>query len=293
LFCKRRGEGNIPSTQSVLHGYTMRAVVVCVLLCACFASGNTVHLRLKGGLPPGYNSANELATVLANEPDAARFASASFGSDTISFKDDGPSGGGGGGGVGGGSHGGGGGGGGDEGDADVAEFDAQIEQIDQDTKKLKEAIKESEEYARRLSEQNAEMRSLQEQRDHLEKEKEKRILQAKLEKQMRDLAEINRMSRSLRTKFSELKHTQKLIKTKMTGTRSSLSQLDGDEPADAGSLNESVETITQEMDAMQKAQDNIIKQSQSRNTKAVKSAVMSANNMYKAEANEIQANTFT
>jgi len=267
----------------------MRAVVVCLLLCACFASGNTVHLRLKGGLPPGYNSANELATVLANEPDAARFASASFGSDTITFKDDSPSGGGSGGGLGGGSHGG---GGGDDGDADVAEFDAQIEQIDQDTKKLKAAIKESEEYARRLSEQNAELRSLQEQRDHLEKEKEKRILQAKLEKQMRDLAEINRMSRSLRTKFSELKHTQKLIKTKMTGTRSSLSQLDSDEPGDPGSLTESVDTITQEMEAMQKAQDNILKQSQDRNRKTVKGAVMSANNMYQAEANEIQANSY-
>jgi chromosome segregation ATPase len=279
------------SRQSVLQGSTMRAVVVCLLLCACFASGNTVHLRLKGGLPPGYNSANELATVLANEPDAARFASASFGSDTITFKDDSSSGGSAGGGLGGGgAHGGG--GGGDDGDADVAEFDAQIDQIDQDTKKLKGAIKESEEYARRLSEQNAELRSLQEQRDHLEKEKEKRVLQAKLEKQMRDLAEINRMSRSLRTKFSELKHTQKLIKTKMTGTRSSLSQLDGDEPADPGSLNESVDTITQEMDAMQKAQDNILKQSQDRNRKAVKGAVLSANSMYKAEANEIQANTF-
>jgi len=165
-----------------------------------------------------------LATVLANEPDAAkevRFASVQGPiSDSITFKDDSDS--------------------GykssvlsnkreaDEADADVSDIDAQVEQINADLKKLKEAIAESEECARRLTEQTAEVRSLQEQKQHLEKEKEKRILQTKLEKQMKDLAEINRMSRSLRTKFSELKHTQKLIKTKMTGTKSSLSQLDSD-----------------------------------------------------------------
>jgi predicted nuclease with TOPRIM domain len=258
----------------------MRVLIFLLLACVCFASSERVVL------PPGYNSATELATVLANEPDAARFASASFGSDTITFKDDGAGGGGGGGGGGGEHHHGG--GGEDEGDADVAEFDAQIEQIDQDVKKLKEAIKESEEYARRLSEQQAELRSLQEQRDHLEKEKEKRILQAKLEKQMRDLAEINRMSRSLRTKFSELKHTQKLIKTKMTGTRSSLSQLDGDsEPVDASTLTEAAESIGQEMEAMQKAQDDILRQSQNRNKKAVKGAVLTANKIYSSKSAEM------
>jgi len=247
----------------------MRAVFfIALVFCVCWTSSVSVQL------PPGYNSATELATVLANEPDAARFAAASFGSDTITFKDDS---------VGGGS---------DraykrppsgdeENDADVAEFDAQIEQINQDLKKLREAIKESEECARRLSEQQAEVRSLQEQRDHLEKEKEKRILQAKLEKQMRDLAEINRMSRSLRTKFSELKHTQKLIKTKMTGTRSSLSQLDADsEPLDASTLNEAAENIGQEVDAMQKAQQDLLARSHSRNTKTVKNTITTANKIY-------------
>jgi len=248
----------------------MRAVLFVVLVsCVCWAGANGVKL------PPGYNSANELATVLANEPDAARFAQASFGGDTITFKDD--------------SAGGGGGGGGfkrrlpadEENDADVAEFDGQIEQINNDLKKLKEAIKESEECARRLSEQQAEVRSLQEQRDHLEKEKEKRILQAKLEKQMRDLSEINRMSRSLRTKFSELKHTQKLIKTKMTGTRSSLSQLDADsEPLDASALSEAAENIGQEVDAMQKAQQELLARSHSRNTKTVRSTITTANKIY-------------
>jgi len=250
------------------------AVLVVLLSCVCLASTESVNL------PPGYNSATELASVLANEPDAARFASQSFGSDTITFKEDSPSGGGGGGG---GGSGGKGHGIDDESEADVAEFDAQIEQIDQDLKKLKEAIKESEECARRLSEQQAEVRSLQEQRDHLEKEKEKRILQAKLEKQMRDLAEINRMSRSLRTKFSELKHTQKLIKTKMTGTRSSLNQLEDDgEPVDANALSEAAENIGVEMDAMQKAQRELLKKTHSSNTKRVKGSILTANKMYQA-----------
>jgi DNA repair exonuclease SbcCD ATPase subunit len=209
---------------------------------------------------------------LANEPEAARFAQTNLGSDTITFKDDSDSGsapssrst-----------------GSNDESDADVAEFDAQLDQIKNDMKKLKEAIKESEECARRLSEQQAEMRSLAEQKEHLEKEKEKRILQSKLEKQMRDLAEINRMSRSLRTKFSELKHTQKLIKTKMTGTRSSLSQLDADtEPFDQNALNEAAENIGSEVDAMQKAQQDLLQRAHARNTQTVKSNIAAANKIY-------------
>jgi len=76
-------------------------------------------------LPPGYNSPTELATVLANEPDAARFASTTYGQDSITFRDDSA--------AGGPSerrH-----SGDDETDADVAEFDSQIEQINQDLKK--------------------------------------------------------------------------------------------------------------------------------------------------------------
>jgi DNA repair exonuclease SbcCD ATPase subunit len=238
----------------------MKAILVFVALCVAVASA----------LPPGYNSASELATVLANEPDAARFASASSGGDTITFKDDSA------------SHGHGGHGGDkkeDEGDADVAEFDAQIEQIQVDLKKLKEAIKESEECARRLAEQQAEVRSLQEQKEHLEKEKEKRILQAKLDRQMKDLAEINRMSRSLRTKFSELKHTQKLIKTKMSGTRNSLQQLDSDGDAAGGSeIGEAADAIGAEVDAMQKAQSEMLAREHHKNAQAVKGAVKKADN---------------
>ena len=40
--------------------------------------------------------------------------------------------------------------------------------------------------------------------------------------------EINRMSRSLRGKFDELKRTQEMIKSRMSGTRASLNQLDNE-----------------------------------------------------------------
>jgi len=262
-------------------------VVLCLVSLALLASCGTA-LRVQGELPPGYNSANELATVLANEPDAARDArfaqvSGGVGADTITFKDDD----------------GGGGGGGyrseynarrrakDEEDADTAEFDSQIEQIHQDLKKLREAIKESEECARRLTEQQAEVRSLNEQKEHLEKEKEKRILQNKLEKQMKDLSEINRMSRALRTKFSELKHTQKLIKTKMSGTRSSLNQLDQDsEPISSADLNEAADDLGAEVDAMQKAQAALLAKSHSRNTKAVRGTMKNANTIHKRKGGD-------
>jgi len=258
----------------------MRVVLFFVslaLLASCGAA-----LRVQGQLPPGFNSANELATVLANEPDSAResrFAQVSggaMGGDTITFKDEDN------------------GGGGyhseynahrrakDEEDADTAEFDSQIEQIHQDLKKLRDAIKESEECARRLTEQQAEVRSLNEQKEHLEKEKEKRILQNKLEKQMKDLSEINRMSRALRTKFSELKHTQKLIKTKMSGTRSSLNQLDQDsEPMSSADLNEAADDLGSEVDAMQKAQAALLAKSHSRNSKAVRGSINTANTIHK------------
>jgi len=249
------------------------ALVSVALLATCAAATSS-----REELPPGFNSATDLASVLANEPDSAResrFAQVSGigGADTITFKDDN--------------------GGGlseynsrrrakDEEDADTAEFDSQIEQINQDLKKLREAIRESEECARRLTEQQAEVRSLNEQKEHLEKEKEKRILQTKLEKQMKDLSEINRMSRALRTKFSELKHTQKLIKTKMSGTRSSLNQLDSDsEPLSSADMSEAADDLGTEVDAMQKAQAAILAKTHSKNSKAVRNTIVTANSIHK------------
>jgi len=253
----------------------MRFVAVVVLVAAFVASCSAI--RVDGELPPGFNSPTELATVLANEPDSARDSPrfASVGAeqigqgDSITFRDDrrrddepeslreadqeGQ-------------------------DADTIEFDNQIEQINRDVRKLKHAIRESEGCSRRLVEQQAEVRSLNEQKEHLEREKEKRVLQNKLEKQMKDLSEINRMSRSLRQKFSELKHTQKLIKTKMSGTRNSLNQLESDgEPLSADEMKDAAKDIGSEVDAMQKAQTGLLARLHSRNTKNVQHAITNAN----------------
>jgi len=255
----------------------MKFFVVALLLCA------VAHANL---LPPGFESAEELASVLANEPaSASRFAEASA-ADSISFREsqapvvqqdngcgcggpappsngcdcsnnvyDGI-------------------------DDDTSEFDSQIDQIERDIKNMKVSIKETEECAKRLREQEAELRALKEQKDHLEKEKEKKILQAKLERQMRDLAEINRMSRSLRTKFNELKHTQKLIKTKMVGTRSSLNQIDSDPEVDPEALQDSADTLGKQMDAMHKTQIAMLSSVHARNAHQVKNEIKSANRMH-------------
>lgn len=259
----------------------MKVAIVALLLCAlCAVQGNL--------LPPGYESAEELANVLANEPaSASRFAEAAA-ADTITFREsqapgavtvdpqqggcgcqsaapassgcncqqeDGI-------------------------DDDTSEFDGQIEQIEKDVKNLKLAIKETEECAKRLREQEAELRALKEQKDHLEKEKEKKVLQAKLERQMRDLAEINRMSRSLRTKFNELKHTQKLIKTKMIGTRSSLNQLDSEPEVDTDMLNDSAAMLGKQMEAMHKSQLAMLGSAHSRNEQHLKNELDSAQKIH-------------
>jgi DNA repair exonuclease SbcCD ATPase subunit len=217
-----------------------------------------------------------LANVLANEPaSAARFAENLGSADVITFRDDSTSssstpssgcvstsqtscgqtq-------VSGGS------------DDDDAEYDAQIAQVEEDIKRLHDQIKETEECAKRLTEQKSELTSLQEQRDHLMKEKEKSILQKKLEKQMRDLAEINKMSRALRTKFAELKHTQQLIKSRLTGTRSSLNQLDAEPEVTMSDINNAPDQIGSEVDAMHEAQQAILKQYHDINSKEVRDSI--------------------
>lgn len=214
-----------------------------------------VSVAAAAQLPPGFENANEVAQVLANEPEAAkesRFATAQSSSDSITFKDSSS------------------GSTDDEGDA---EYDSQIAQVEADMKKLSENIKESSECARRLQEQEAEMRSLEEQKQHLGKEKEKRSLQVKLEKQMRDLSEINRMSRSLRQKFAELKRTQKIIKTKMTGTRTSLQQLDQEEDVTAGDLADHSSQLAGEVSSMQSTQQKVVAGAHQNSLKSIKSAL--------------------
>jgi len=150
-----------------------------------------------------------------------------------------------------------------------SEYDGQIEEVQQTLNKLKGSIKESEACAHRLTEQRAQYRSLQSQLDHLQREKEKKILEDKLSRQMRDLEEINHMSRSLRQKYNELKRTQQLIRTRMTGTRTSLSQLDEEDTEGDDTVIDNGAHIAAEMDAMHQMQAKILETSHFKNSEAV------------------------
>jgi len=221
-----------------------------------------------------------LVNILANEPAAAanvRFASTGATNDVITFKDSGSS-----------STSGISSANDPEREAAESEFDPQLGEIDKNIKTLRESMKESEECARRLTEQKAELRSLEEQKEHLEKEKEKKILEDKLQKQMKDLAEINRMSRSLRTKFSELKRTQELIKARLGGTRQSLSQLDADEEVDADEVKDNAKSIVSEVDAMHRAQSKILGRSHKTSSNAVKTSLNNANQAHQREKKAIE-----
>jgi len=163
------------------------------------------------------------------------------------------------------------------GDGEDSEYDGQIAQVQEDIKRLKETIKHTQECSHKLTEQQAEMRTLAEQRDNLLKEKEKTILQGKLDKQMKDLSEINRMSRALRKKFGELKHTQQLIKSKLTGTKSAMNQLEAAPDMTTDEVNENTKDIVNEVDSMHKAQSDILGRAHKTNSKEVKTEITNAN----------------
>lgn len=220
-------------------------------------------------LPSDLENPSDLAKILSSEPAAAshRFAEVHASNDVITFREDGsPAAGSSSSSV-------------SEGSEEETEFDAQIAQVEDDVKKVKDQIKESEECARRLADQKVELRNLNEQLEHLNKEKQKHILQGKLDKQMRDLAEINRMSRALRLKFADLKRTQQLIKTKLTGTKTSLNQLDGNADLTVDDVNESTKDIVSEVDHMHKAQSDLLARAQGINSKEVKKEMTHANNV--------------
>jgi len=160
-----------------------------------------------------------------------------------------------------------------------SEFDPQIEEVQQTINKLKGSIKESQECANRLAEQRAQYRSLQSQLDHLQREKEKKILEDKLQRQMRDLDEINHMSRSLRQKYNELKRTQQLIRTRMTGTKTSLSQLDEEDAESDDTVVDNGNQIAAEMDAMHQMQAKILEMSHFKNSKAVRDNIALSDKM--------------
>jgi len=233
----------------------MKAIVIFALICTLATAIRNTDF-----------SADDAAKVLADEPAAAssRFAETHNSGDMITFREgSSPS-------AGSGAFG---------ADGEDSEFDGQIAQVEEDIKRLKLQIKETQQCAHRLPEQKAEYRALSEQRDNLQKEKEKQILQAKLDKQMKDLSEINRMSRALRSKFSELKHTQQMIKSKLSGTKSSLNQLDANPDLSTDDVNESTKDIIGEVNQMQKAQSSILDSAHSRISKDVKKEINNANSV--------------
>eukprot|EP00178_Gracilaria_changii_P013767 TRINITY_DN3879_c0_g1_i1.p1 TRINITY_DN3879_c0_g1~~TRINITY_DN3879_c0_g1_i1.p1 ORF type:complete len:253 (-),score=75.73 TRINITY_DN3879_c0_g1_i1:170-928(-) len=246
----------------------MKVVALCVLLLAATASA----LSDAELLPTGFANANEVAQVLANEPASASqsVSSAVSGSGSVAFSTAGVS-------------------GGDEDKSEEdAEFDAQIEQIETDQKNLKESLREAEAAADKVGELKAEIRNLEEQKNHLQKEKEKKKLEVKLETQMKDLSEINRMSRMLRQKFAQLKQTQKLIRSKMTGTRSSINQLDAETELATSDVVDASATIGDELEAMHKAQSALLAKSHEKATQTVKDHVKTANRVHMQTQDEIE-----
>jgi len=211
-------------------------------------------------------STDDAAKVLADEPAASSNRFAEVRNDVITFRE-GSASSSAGAGVGGGA------------DGEDSEFDGQIAQVEEDIKRLKAQMKETHECARRLPEQKAEYRALAEQRDNLQKEKEKHVLQEKLDKQMKDLSEINRMSRALRNKFTELKRTQHMIKSKLSGTKSTLNQLDANPDLSTDDVNESTKDIIAEVNQMQKAQSSILDTAHSKISKDVKKEISNANSV--------------
>jgi len=210
----------------------------------------------------------DVASVLEAEPEAAqhRFSEVHSAGDVITFREDS-------------SHAGAGSASASQSDgaSEDSEFDGQIAQIEEQMKRSKEQIKESQTCSHKLSEQKAELRALHEQLDNLNKEKEKQILQGKMDKQMKDLQEINRMTRALRGKFTELKRTQQMIKSKLTGTKSSLNQLEANPDMSADDVNESTKDIINDVNTMQKAQAVTLKTAHSRVSKDVKTEINNAN----------------
>jgi len=166
-----------------------------------------------------------------------------------------------------------------EGSGEDSEFDGQIAQLEEQMKRTKEQIHESQACGHRLLEQKAELRALHEQLDNLNKEKQKQILQAKMDKQMKDLQEINRMTRALRTKFTELKRTQQMIKSRVTGTKSTLNQLEANPDMSADDVSENTKDIVNDVNTMQKAQTTTLETAHSRISKDVKNEITKANNV--------------
>jgi len=168
---------------------------------------------------------------------------------------------------------------------DPSEYDAKIQDAQNKIKAIDVQLKEAQSYARRVTELQAQKRDLQENLDSFQKEKEKIILESKLAQQMVDLNQVAGMSRDLRSKYEELKRTQDLIRSRLTGTRTSLQELDNDQD-DSDVVMDDGEQIAAEMDAMHKAQAQILSASHFKNLQSVKANIKMADSAH----NDIVAN---
>jgi len=162
---------------------------------------------------------------------------------------------------------------------DPSEYDAKIQDAQNKIKAIDGQLKEAQAYARRVTELQAQKRDLQENLDSYQKEKEKIILEGKLAQQMVDLNQVASMSRDLRGKYEELKRTQDLIRSRLTGTRTSLQELDNDAD-DSDVVMDDGEQIAAEMDAMHKAQAQILSASHFKNLQSVKSNIKMADSAH-------------
>jgi len=162
---------------------------------------------------------------------------------------------------------------------DPSEYDAKIQDAQNKIKSIDAQLKEAQSYARRVTELQAQKRDLQENLDSFQKEKEKIILESKLAQQMVDLNSVASMSRDLRSKYEELKRTQDLIRSRLTGTRTSLQELDNDTD-DSDVVMDDGEQIAAEMDAMHKAQAQILSASHFKNLQSVKANIKMADSAH-------------
>ena len=71
----------------------------------------------------------------------------------------------------------------------------------------------------------AKLKALLDKKEHIRIQKRKIVLQAKMDAQTSDLHDIERMSEALHDKFSELRHTQEMIRDNIMSTRSNIMRL--------------------------------------------------------------------
>lgn len=156
----------------------------------------------------------------------------------------------------------------------ASEYDEQIAQLDAQLVKAQQSVKESEACASRLASSRAQVLNLNAQKDHLNKEKKKRILKGVLMRNMDDLQNLHSEANALRKQFNDLKAAQASIKAKIADVQAQIKQFDPNAAVDYLESNGKSEeqaknelawlkSTAEESLAMHKAQFQILKNSHS------------------------------